>query len=443
MAEGVVFLLAPLALALFGLPAAWATPVDRFSAAGRFSAAFVMGVVVFTVWLTLLSTVGIRWSAASVVAPLAIGSIAGAIVLSRRVALAGNDGGETGTVAWLAGGLALAAGSGHLVLMALTSRATSIDLLYFWGVKAQRFAELGAIDATLLADPLAVHMHSNYPPLLPIVYAWGIGLAGRLPWQMALASCAVWLVAGVPLLRDLLGRVMHRDEATMASSFWFLAMALAVPASLSAGNAEPAMVLFSSVAVAALLERSARWLAVVALAGIVLTKNEGLVVFALIAGAAVARDILEGTRGARLARRAAAVVLVPLAALGAWLLFEALHGVPMEDVTREKAGVMALGRAGEVAAGMMKNLDAGSAGIAWLVAALLIAKSWRRWRALLPAIAPALGTLAFLFVYYLHFRGDGLDVWMRWTMPRVSLGALAAALVGAAFAGAREPDAET
>lgn len=228
----------------------------------------------------------------------------------------------------------------------------------------------------------------------------------------------------------------------MASSFWFLAMALAVPASLSAGNAEPAMVLFASVAVAALLERSARWLAVVALAGIVLTKNEGLVVFALIGGAAVARDLLEGTRGVLLLKRASTVLLVPLAALGTWLLFEVVRGVPMEDATREKAGVVAIGRAGEVAVGMMKNLDAGSAGVVWLVAVFLLASSWRRWRALLPALLPVLGTLGFLFVYYLHFRGDGLDVWMRWTMPRVSLSALAAAIVGAAFAGAREPAAE-
>jgi len=439
MAEGAVFLLSPLALALFGLPAAWARPVDRFSVAGRFSAAFVTGVVVFTVWLTLLSAAGIRWSDESVVAPLAAASVTGAIVLSRRMKEGRSDGSEAGTVAWLAGGLAISAGTAHLMLMALTSRATSIDFLYFWGVKAQRYAELGGIDAALLADPLAVHMHSNYPPLVPIVYAWGISLAGRLPWQMGLATCAVWLLAGVPLLRDLLGRVMHRDEAALASSFWFLAMALAVPASLSAGNAEPAMVLFASVAVAALLERSSNWLAVVALAGVVLTKNEGLVVFTLIAGAAVAREILEGSRGALLAGRAAGVVLVPLAALGTWLLFEALRGVPMEGATRGKAGAFALGRAGEVAVEMMKNLDAGSAGLAWLVAALLLARSWRRWRALLPALVPALGTLAFLFVYYLHFRGDGLDVWMRWTMPRVSLSALAAALVGAAFAGARGP----
>jgi hypothetical protein len=260
---------------------------------------------------------------------------------------------------------------------------------------------------------------------------------------MGLASCVVWLLAGVPLIRELLARRLHRDEATAASSFWFIALALALSASLSAGNAEPAMVLFASVAVAALLERSAPWLASIALAGVVLTKNEGVVVFALIAAAAVARDLLEGLRGAALVRRAAPLVLVPLGALGAWLLVEALHGVPMSDATREKAGALAVGRAGEVAVGMLKNLDAGSAWIAWLVAVVVLAASWRRWRALLPALVPAAGTLAFLFVYYLHFRGEGLDVWMRWTMPRVSLSALAAALVGAAFAAAPDPGRES
>lgn len=447
MAEGVTFLLAPLALALFGLPAAWARPVDGFTPWGRFSAAFVTGVVVFTVWLTLLSTVGIRWSALSVVAPLGLGSIAIATVLARRSR--GAAGEAPGGLAWAAGAAALLVGTAHLALSAITARATSIDFLYFWGVKAQRFAEIGGIDAGMLADPWAVHMHSNYPPLVPLAYAWGIEVTGRLPWQFGLVTCALWLIVGAPLLRDLLALRLSRDEATMASSFWFLAFALAIPASLSAGNAESPLVLFSSVAVAALLGSaadggaSARWLAIVALAGVVLTKNEGVVVFAFIATGATASDFFAGVRGARLVRRAVAIVVVPLAALGSWLLFEAVHGVPMRDMTREQAGELSLARAGEVAGGFVANLDAGSAWIAWGLAAFVLARSWRRWRELLPALVPAAGILLFLFVYYLHFRGENLGVWMEWTMPRVSLSALGAAIVGAAFASGENRKIET
>lgn len=436
MAEGVLFLLAPFALALFGLPAAWASPVDRFTPWGRFSAAFVAGVVVFTVWLTLLSAAGVRWSPLSVVAPLGGGSIAIAIVLARRTRETTGAIGDVGPTAWLVSAASLAIGTAHVALAALTSRATSIDFLYFWGAKAQRFAEIGAIDAKLLADPFAVHMHSNYPPLLPLTYAWGVEVAGRLPWQFGLATCAIWLVVGVPLLRDLLALRLAPDRAAMASSFWFLAFALAVPASLSAGNAEPPLVLFSSVAVAALLcgASGTRWLAIVALAGVVLTKNEGVVVFALIAAGAIAGDWVGGVRGAPLVRRAASTILVPLTALGSWLLFEALHDVPMRDMTREQAGELSFGRAGEVAVGFLKNLDAGSAWIAWALAALVLVRYRREWKALLPALVPAAGILLFLFVYYLHFRGDDLAVWMRWTLPRVSLCALGVTIVGAAFA---------
>ncbi|MGK2859730.1 MAG: hypothetical protein ACSLFQ_21240 [Thermoanaerobaculia bacterium] len=447
MAEGVTFLLAPLALAVFGLPAAWARPVDGFTPWGRFSAAFVTGVVVFTVWLTLLSTAGIRWSALSVVAPLGLGSVAIATVLSRRSR--GAAGEAVGGLAWAGGAAALLVGTAHLVLSAITSRATSIDFLYFWGVKAQRFAEIGGIDAALLADPWAVHMHSNYPPLVPLTYAWGIEVAGRLPWQFGLATCALWLIAGVPLLRDLLALRLSRDEATMASSFWFLTFALAIPASLSAGNAEPPLVLFSSIAIAALLgsaaggSSSARWLAIVALAGVVLTKNEGMVVFALIAAGATASDFFAGLRGTRLVRRAAVILAVPLLALGSWLLFEAVHGVPMRDMTREQAGELSFARAGEVAVGFVSNLDAGSAWIAWGLAAVVLARSWRRWRELLPALVPAAGILLFLFVYYLHYRGESLGTWMEWTLPRVSLCALGASIVGAAFASGENRKIET
>ncbi|MCM2315364.1 MAG: hypothetical protein NDJ92_09470 [Thermoanaerobaculia bacterium] len=450
MAEGTLFFLAPLALSLFGLPAAWASPVDRFSPAGRFSAAFVTGVVAFTVWLTILSTAGIRWSAVSVVLPLGGGSLALAVVLARRVPPRSPGGGEPRTLAWILGVASFAIGSGHLALAALTSRATSMDYLYFWGVKALRFARIGGIDASLLAEPFASHMHSNYPPLVPLVYGWGIEVAGALSWQFGLATCAIWLMAAVPLLRDLLAMRLPPDEATMASSFWFLAFALAVPAAYSAGNAEPPLVLFSSVAIAALLSAapgreggSARWLALIALAGVLLTKNEGVIVYALIAAGALAGDVLGGLRGAQLSRRAASITIFPLAALGSWLLFEVLHGVPMHDVTREQAGELSLSHAGSVAVEFFRNLDAGSGWIAWALAVAVIAVSWRRWRLLLPAIVPALGILLFLFVYYLHYRGESLGVWVSWTMPRVSLSALGAAIVGAAFASAPEPSSGT
>lgn len=444
MAEGFLFLLAPLALALFGLPAAWASPVDRFSPAGRFSAAFVTGVVAFTVWLTILSTVGIRWRAVSGILPLGALSIFLAVVLARRASRGAPGVGDPGTLAWIVGVASFAVGSGHLALAALTSRATSMDYLYFWGVKAQRFTQLGGIDASLLAEPFASHMHSNYPPLVPLVYGWGIEVAGALSWQFGLATCAIWLMAAVPLLRDLLAMRLPPDEATMASSFWFLAFALAVPAAFSAGNAEPPLVVFSSIAIAALLSAApggdggARWLALIALAGVLLTKNEGVIVYALIVAGALAGDLLGGLRGVRLARRAAAMIFVPLAALGSWLLFEALRGVPMSDVTREQAGELSLSRAGSVAVEFFRNLDAGSGWVAWALAIAVIAASWRRWRALLPAIVPALGILLFLFVYYLHYRGESLGVWVSWTMPRVSLSALGAAIVGAAFASVPE-----
>jgi hypothetical protein len=454
MAEGVVFLVAPLALALFGLPAAWASPVDRFSVAARFSAAFVTGVVVYTVWLTLLSAAGVRWSGSVVVLPLGTGSAALALVLARRMRTRSHDSVEAaatepGTTTWIVGAIALVAGSAHLALTALMSRATSIDYLYFWGVKAQRFAEIGGIDAAMLAEPFAVHMHSNYPPLVPLVYGWGIEAAGRLPWQFGLATCAIWLVVAVPLLRELLARRLSPDEATMASSFWFLAFALAVPASYSAGNAEPPLVLFSSVAIAALLSDApgdagnARWLASVALAGVVLTKNEGVVVFALIVAGALGGDVLRGVRGARLVRRGSAIALVPLAALGSWILFEALRGLPLRDATREEAGRIFLGRAGEVTIEFVKHLGAGSYWIAWSLAVFLVALSWRRWRTLLPAIVPAVGILVFLFVYYLHFRGEDLSAWVEWTMPRVSLSALGAAILAAACASGSYRDSES
>src|SRR5204863_2394835 len=60
-----------------------------------------------------------------------------------------------------------------------TARETCGDLIYFWGPKGQQFHYAGSIDAGFLGAGDYVLMHSDYPPLLPLLYAWASLIAHR------------------------------------------------------------------------------------------------------------------------------------------------------------------------------------------------------------------------------------------------------------------------
>jgi hypothetical protein len=445
MAENLNFLVSPLLLALFGLPAAFVSNVRRESPGVRLALAFLAGTVAYVIWCTVMSLFAVTWSVVSVALPLGVVSVAGAYVASRRSAEDREHPERTG---WDA--LALAVGAGatlHLVLMAAMARATSSDFFFFWGPKAMAFAEARGLDAAYLASPWTVHAHAPYPPLVPVVTTWGIELAGRLPWRAALVASVMWVVLAYPVvLRGLRSR-LPAGEATLASGVWMTGIALAVAGSYSAGNAEPPLIFYTTVAIVALIAREGTfpgWVAPLAACGMVLTKSEGLVLWVLIVAGAGLREILERTRLRELARRLSGIVVAPPLALGTWIAFQLRNDLVLSDPAREAIGEVSLGNLLPAVVESVRYLEAGSGWIAWVLAGVVIAFSWRGWRAVLPALAVAFGMLGFMLVYYLHYQGDSLGIWVSWTLPRVSLTALSAALLAAAVAsGWRAADRES
>jgi hypothetical protein len=225
----------------------------------------------------------------------------------------------------------------------------------------------------------------------------------------------------------------------MASGVWILGVSLGVASSFSAGNAEPPLLFFTTVAVVALIAREDAfppWVAPVAACGIVLTKSEGVVLWVLLVGGVVVRDLIERKRFAEIVRSLSGIVLLPPLALATWNAYLIRHGIPISDSARESLGVISFGNLVPATVESLRNMEAGSGWIAWGLAALVLAMSYRGWRTVLPALTVTFGILGFLLVYYLHYQGSALADWVRWTLPRVSLTALSAALLAAAVASA-------
>src|SRR5262249_6621584 len=149
-----------------------------------------------------------------------------------------------------------------------STAASSADFLYFWGVKAVRFASNRGIDAAFMGHPFTIHATRDYPPLVPIVDAWGVLAAGRMPWRLAPFFSGLWFFAAVPILFERCRRRLGDASAAAVTAFWTVALSISLVASFSAAGAEPPLVLFESVAVAWLLTEEpgeSRFIPIVAL----------------------------------------------------------------------------------------------------------------------------------------------------------------------------------
>src|SRR6185436_9759848 len=215
-------------------------------------------------------------------------------------------------------------------------------------------------------------MHPDYPPLVPLYYAWTMLGAAELDWFGAMASAILFLA----LATEAVSR-FTRDErfsALFASMFALLCLRNSV-----AGNAEPALLFFETVALGALLARNEA-VAAIALAGAALTKIEGSV-FVILAIALLGRRWR--------------VALFPLITLGAWLLFAKTHGLLDAYVPREELSVRyLLPSIGQ----LLREMSFGLWYAPWIAVALLVFLGHAR--SALPYAVAALAFLGFMTVIY-------------------------------------------
>lgn len=435
MTELVLYVVAKGGIVLFGIAAGFVERVRHWSLPARAAVAYGTGAVALTLHATVLSAIAIPWTVATLALPL-IALSGTALMLTLRWSPARRGSPVHPERPWFAWAIT-AAGLLHYALSVISLRSTSMDYLYFWGPKAVRFTAARGIDATLLADPFFMHLRPTYPLLVPVGYSWDSMLTGRMLWRLEMLDSAIWLAAAAVIVHAILAET-YGPRARIGAAFWSVAISASAAASYSAGNAEAPLVFYVTIAAAALAnaDRGLEIIAAIMLAGSVLTKSEGRVLWiAIVAGAALAALV---RRERRTARRFVPAVIVPAAALGVWYGYQLLHRLPLRDEMRQAVfSDLDFSRAGIVATTMFRFLGEGTWGLGWVVAIavlLICRKSWRE--AILPAAA-SLSVMALYLVYYLHERRP-LELVMFWEVPRISQPSLSLLILAAAQVHGRE-----
>ncbi len=271
--------------------------------------------------------------------------------------------------------------------------ATSVDYLFFWGVKSARFADVRGVDVELLRWPFFAHAVVDYPPLVPIVQAFGaLAAADRFPWRTVPLTSLLWVAAAAPLLRALLRRRLDGDSAAAVTAFWVAAMSASVATSLSGANAEAPLLFFESDRPRRAADRetrmSSRFLPALMLAGAVLTKVEGSVAAILIVLGVVVRDILERQAEASCAGRRRARPASGRRSVSAWFLFQWHFG--LRPGFRGHGGLLSRCTStisARCSTRLPLALEAGTFGVSWILPLVLLIAARPRARPLLPALA--------------------------------------------------------
>jgi hypothetical protein len=415
---------------VFGAGFAWHPALRRFSIASRIAFAYVAGVLLLTIEGMLFTLAHIQWSPWRLGLPLALlsivigwwsagipaGDVRKKMQWSRLAAVS-----LTITVLALAG----------LCARVISGEAATVDFVWFWGVKAVRFAYVHGIDFEFLRYPLSIHAHPNYPPLVPVNMAWSILVSGSMPWMYAALVGCLWVAAAVPLLFDLLRLRLDDDKAMLVVAVWSSSICAALVASNSAGGGEMQLVAAMSIGAAALLvdpdgSRKTTVIVIVALAAAMLCKLEATFeVLALLAGVFFAARVTKES-----ALRFLRIAVALFAPLGLWWLFSIVYKIPLTDPIRERVLKISFANAGVLPLIMLRNLGAGAWGVPWLLVILFLGRRARQWREFLPAAVLVAATLGFSIIYYLHVTIDP-SLMVSWTLPRLMQPALSASLLAA------------
>lgn len=293
--------------------------------------------------------------------------------------------------------------------LTLSGAVTNPDFLMFWGVKGERFAIVHGVDVAFLREPHHLFMHSDYPPLVPAIYALTMIGSRSLHWFGALALAPLLLAATtVVVARSLRDGAL---TALFAAIFAFLFIDNSI-----AGNAEPFLILFETIALAALLFDDEPLVAATALTAAVLTKVEGVVFVAATVGALVVFRRLP-------LRRAIGVAIPSMTAIILWITYCARNGL-LDAYAPHHALVN-----WNIAKPLLAESAMGSMYLPWIAVVLLIACG--RARMALPAVIAAGAFIVFLIVVWI---GTEAQSEIAWSAKRVLMTPLLLLFFGAAKA---------
>jgi hypothetical protein len=365
---------------------------------------FAGGMLIVSIVMFACATLDIDWSRPRLIGAL-LPAIVGAAILWSRRPPSEESARRRG---WIPLGIVIAIAA----LGAMTARETNGDLMHFWGPKAVHFWIAKTIDTDFLGSPFFFLMHGDYPPLLPLVYAWGATIANGFSWWGALALMPLMLFAAATAFRGIAARAIGVRPASLYALLFASVLALGYEIGPVAGVGEPPLILFLTIAVAALTfapdDRGAILLASLMLGGAAFTKVEGAAFSAVVIVAFLM------TR-----RRFAAAVLMsifPALLLGSWIVFAKRHLLLDSYTAKEHIHLQVLPT---VLATLAKIASFGTLYIPWLAIVATMAAGAKNWRrAALPLLVTA-GSFAAIVFFYVHSREP--SYWMASSADRVLL----------------------
>lgn len=436
----IALLLSQLSIVLFA-GALFAHPLVRaLPWRSRFGLTFLAGAVILTFDGTVLSLLHLSWGERTLPLPVIVVSLFLIARWRRRTVepLALVDG-VAARSAYAAASLLLIVAVAYFALTSLFGISSSVDYALFWAIKGAHFAEARGLDPAFLQWPFSIHTHQNYPQLFPMTLAWSSLLVKDAMLSFGHLSGVLWLIAVLPVMHTLFRTRLDQERALASTTMWGVAMAASLSFSYSSGNAEPPLVAYASVALLALLielssptHRSfARFVTLIALSGMLMTKLEGGVLFAFMAIGWLISALIRNRHA--LVKRALRLWFPPIGVAASWWLFQIVHSIPFSDAAREKTLDFHFTHIPEIVNGMLINLSAGTYGLSWVLPLIFLLMRPKRLAALMPALSVVLGSLLFYFVYYLH-SADDPSALIGWTLPRVSQPALSALIIAAALA---------
>jgi hypothetical protein len=406
-----------LLLPVAGAPLLARPTFRRFAPAARVVLAAGAGAALVSFAMTLFSLAGLRWSPLPLVLTAALlagtfGRLAGGTPEPAPVR------GAIGRASLLAAGISAVCVVAALAAT-LAGAATSGDLFFFWGPKAQQFAVTRGVDVAFLADPSHGYMHPYYPPLVSGLDAFASIASGRFSWTAAALTFPLLLAALAISLPGVLRGAVARPRAAAAAALVMAAVgALGIRAAV-AGNGDMPLVFYETLAMALLLRRDAgdaavQWLAGILIAGAASAKVEGLA-FGL---AAATLFVALGLGEAGAPRIALRLLLPGALALGAWFTFGISRGLFHEYSEYGRFLEIHLEHLPRVGAAVWQTLSGTGRGLPYLVPLVCLLMEGRPPRAALLPLGTAGALVFFLIFTYLHLANDPSE-WIAWSAARV------------------------
>ncbi|MEO8218147.1 MAG: hypothetical protein ABI718_13795 [Acidobacteriota bacterium] len=444
--EPLSFVLSQLTFVLFGAPAAFHPSIRPMGWPARIAASFGLGAIVLTLEAMLFSLCGLRWGNRTLAIPLVLIAAIISWRLRKHPAEPRRPLRPNVLTGLLAGSL-IAVTLLLFVHALVIGTATSVEFVLFEGTKAVRFAVAKGFDANFLRSPFSVHTHPGAPPLFPATLSW-FALGREEPmWTWAPLSAAIWLMASIPLVLELLRRVLHDTVALTATAFWTVAMAAALTHAHSAGTADASWLFYGTVAFAALLtERgsgASTPLAAGALSGLALTKSGG-VLFSLILVAVFATSTFIVSRKSlhpafsRSVGRLAIVFTAPLFSAGLWGVFLIVNHLALRDPSAGSFSLWSSRWWEAVAGSETAALHAGTWGLAFIIPATVILLSVRHWNGwMLAGVIFVSAAMAIASITYMKEWTDPTDL-IATTFPHLMQWPLSILIITAGFAQRRD-----